>query len=79
MSPHDALDPGRHDSRPPRQDVGALALAAAVMSNFGLDQLPVVCGDGSLAGLLSARDVDRWAAGWRPPRPAGARDSVAGP
>lgn len=37
-----------------------LSRAAALMSAEGFQQLPVVMGDGSIAGLLSTRDVARW-------------------
>jgi CBS domain-containing protein len=40
-----------------------LSRAAAVMSSTGLRQLPVVRGDGSVAGLLSTSDVAHWSAG----------------
>lgn len=40
-----------------------LSRAAAVMSSVGLQQLPVVRGDGTMAGTLSTADVTRWVAG----------------
>ncbi len=39
-----------------------LSRAAAVMSSVGLQQLPVVRGDGTIAGVLSTVDVARWVA-----------------
>lgn len=39
-----------------------LVRATALMASEGLDQLPVLMGDGSVGGMLSTRDVARWVA-----------------